>query len=592
MLKDEIAGQPQTDLVQEITRLQQEHEAVSQQLKQLIKTESKLYAYQEKLDVQVKEYKGLYELSKKFNVTFDVPKLFENTIDYVIHRLEYERVVIFHQIENSGVYAVRALDGYYNEEERNKITELTINQDDSILAPFLAGVEYLICKADTEQELLAQYRVKLLMNEYLIYPLGSLSRPIAILAVGNSVENAAFYRRVIESEDALLGMGNLAGLLASSLENKTFYASMKKAKDELQKAHDELETRVRQRTSELSAVNEQLYQRQLETSVLYQVSSVISRSIHMDELIREVLNTIAGLELFNIDKGGIFIVEGDRMKMVGNVGHSDAFLKLHDDMRVGDCLCGLVAQTGEILISADSSKDSRHTIVDSCTAPHGHLIVPLKTKDRVEGVLDLYMPIDAKVEDDQIKLLLAIGNQMGIAIENVKLYEQAKALSLHDPLTGLWNHEEILRILKQQLDRAEREGSFVGAIMADLDYFKKVNDTYGHQAGDEVLRSTANRMTSALRPYDAIGRYGGEEFMVVLSGCGKPCIAEIAERLRKSVADEGIETPGGRIQITLSLGTAVSGKEWRPDVASLIHAADSALYLAKKNGRNRVEIAQ
>lgn len=592
MLKDEIPDRLPMDSVQEITRLRHEHEVISQQVKQLIKTESKLYAYQEKLDAQVKEYRELYELGKKINTTFDIPKLFANTITYIIHQLEYERVLILHQSENSGVYTVRTLDGYYNEKERLQVAELALKQDDPILAPFLAGAEYLICKANTEQELLAQYRTKLIMDEYLIYPLGSPAHPLAILAVGNSAENAVFYRRVTDSEGTLLGMGNLAGLLTSSLENHSFYASMKKAKDELQKAHDELEARVLQRTSELSVANEQLHQRQLETSILYQVSSAISRSINMDDLINEVLHTITGLKLFNIDKGGIFIVEGDRMKMVGNVGHSDAFINLHSEMRVGECLCGIVAQTGEILISANSAKDSRHTIVDADTAPHGHLIVPLKTKDRVEGVLDLYMPAEGAIPEEKVKLLLSIGNQLGIAIENAKLYEQTKALSLHDPLTGLWNHGEILRILQQELDRAEREGSCVGTIMADLDYFKKVNDTHGHLAGDEVLRVTAGRMISALRPYDAIGRYGGEEFMVVLPGCEARCTAEIAERLRKSVADEGVETPGGRIQITLSLGIAVSSKERRPDATTLVHAADTALYLAKKNGRNRVEIAQ
>jgi diguanylate cyclase (GGDEF)-like protein len=430
------------------------------------------------------------------------------------------------------------------------------------------------------------------MDEYLVYPLGPPARPLAILVVGNSAENAAFYRRVTDSEGALLGVGNLVGLLTSSLENHFFYDNMEKAKDELQKAHDELEARVQQRTLELSVANEQLHQRHLETSVLYQVSSVISGSISLDELVKEVLHTISGLGLFNVDKGGIFIVEGDRMKMAGNLGHSDAFLKLHKDMKVGDCLCGIVAKTGEPLISRNSAKDSRHTIVDSHTAAHGHLVIPLKTKDRVEGVLDLYMPVDADIDEDKVKLMLAIGNQLGVAIENAKMYEKTKALSLRDSLTGLWNHEEVLRILGLELARAGREGSSVGVIMADLDHFKRVNDTYGHMAGDAVLRVTSRRMLSVFRSYDAIGRYGGEEFLVVLPGCVGKCIAGIAERLRKTIGDERMDTPAGMIPVTMSLGVAGSGKEQRPDVNSLVQAADAALYRAKDNGRNRVEIAQ
>jgi diguanylate cyclase (GGDEF)-like protein len=311
----------------------------------------------------------------------------------------------------------------------------------------------------------------------------------------------------------------------------------------------------------------------------------------MDDLVKGVLNTLSELKLFTIDKGGIFIIEGDRMRMIGNVGHSEAFLDLHKDMKVGDCLCGIVAKTGEPLTSGNSAKDNRHTIVDSHTAPHGHLVIPLKSKDRVEGVLDLYTPVDAEIEDNRVKLLLSIGNQLGIAIENVKLYEKTKELSLRDSLTGLWNHEEILRILGLELSRAEREGSSVSVIMADLDHFKRVNDTYGHLAGDDVLRTTAGRMRSLFRSYDAVGRYGGEEFVIVLPGCDGKRAAGVAERLRKTIGGEGMDTTAGMIPVTMSLGVAVSGKEKRRDMKSHVHAADLALYRAKTNGRNRVEFA-
>jgi diguanylate cyclase (GGDEF)-like protein len=355
---------------------------------------------------------------------------------------------------------------------------------------------------------------------------------------------------------------------------------------------------LRKRTSELltakeaaDVANGQLHQIHLETSVLYQVSSVISRSISMDKLLTEVLSTISSLEAFKSDKGSIFIIEGDRMKLLAHMGHSNAFLNLHKDMKVGDCLCGIVAQTGEILVSMNSAKDNRHTIVDPDASPHGHIVVPLKTKDRVEGVLDLYMPAEGAIDENEAKLLLSIGNQLGIAIENAKLYEETKTLSLRDSLTGLWNHEEILRILGVELARAEREGTPVGVIMADLDHFKRVNDTYGHIVGDAVLSAAANKMLSLFRSYDAIGRYGGEEFVIILPGCDGKSIAGIAERLRKTIGDELMDTPAGMIAVTMSLGVAVSGKEKRQDVKSHVHAADLALYRAKTNGRNRVEFA-
>jgi diguanylate cyclase (GGDEF)-like protein len=291
-----------------------------------------------------------------------------------------------------------------------------------------------------------------------------------------------------------------------------------------------------------------------------------------------------------MDRGAIFIVEGDRMKIAAQLGHSEKFVDTHRNMKVGDCLCGLAAQKGEVIISANSSKDSRHTMSDPYSTPHGHLVVPLKTKERVEGVLDLYVPADIVIDEDRVKVLHAIGNQLGIAVENARLYEETKALSLRDSLTGLWNHGEILRILGQELSRAGREGGCVTVMMVDLDHFKKVNDTFGHMAGDAVLRLTAERMLSIVRPYDAVGRYGGEEFLVVLTDCDRRFVSAISERFRACIGDEDMDTPGGPVKMTMSLGVAMSGRSKTCTVDSIVQAADSALYRAKEKGRNRVEI--
>lgn len=161
----------------------------------------------------------------------------------------------------------------------------------------------------------------------------------------------------------------------------------------------------------------------------------------------------------------------------------------------------------------------------------------------------------------------------------------------HDSLTGLWNHEEILRTLAQELSRAEREGTCVGVIMADIDFFKKINDIHGHLAGDVVLRLTAGKMHSLMRSYDFIGRYGGEEFLVILPDCCLECAAVFAERLRLCVSSDSIDTPEGMIPVTISFGVAASSKDGKRDADFLVKAADEALYRAKGNGRNRVEVA-
>jgi diguanylate cyclase (GGDEF)-like protein len=127
--------------------------------------------------------------------------------------------------------------------------------------------------------------------------------------------------------------------------------------------------------------------------------------------------------------------------------------------------------------------------------------------------------------------------------------------------------------------------------MADIDHFKMINDTYGHLAGDAVLRIISQEMHSMERSYDSIGRYGGEEFLIILPECCMECAVAFAERLCSCVSSESIDTSEGMIPVTISLGVAVSGKDGRRDEHSLVKAADTALYKAKENGRNRVEVA-
>ena len=161
-----------------------------------------------------------------------------------------------------------------------------------------------------------------------------------------------------------------------------------------------------------------------------------------------------------------------------------------------------------------------------------------------------------------------------------------------DALTGLWNRGAILEILGKEFERAKRTSGSVGIIMVDLDHFKRVNDTYGHLAGDAVLREAAQRMRSSIRPYDAIGRYGGEEFLIIVPDSDLSGTVAQAERLRRAVEGMPVGTSEGSIAITISLGVAADGGNDPPTAESLVGAADAALYQAKELGRNRVEAAK
>ena len=170
--------------------------------------------------------------------------------------------------------------------------------------------------------------------------------------------------------------------------------------------------------------------------------------------------------------------------------------------------------------------------------------------------------------------------------------EQLETLAMTDPLTGLFNRRHFLLRLEEECERARRSGDGLVCLMLDADHFKQVNDDFGHQKGDEVLKMIATLTRATLRVYDAVGRYGGEEFIALLPGASLEAAGAIAERLRAGIESSVIlQTPsGGRRPTTASLGLS----QWRPGdtVDTLIHRADEALYRAKAGGRNRVEVTE
>ena len=158
----------------------------------------------------------------------------------------------------------------------------------------------------------------------------------------------------------------------------------------------------------------------------------------------------------------------------------------------------------------------------------------------------------------------------------------------HDGLTGVRNRMGILGALRVELERAQRHHGHVGIIMADADRFKLVNDSFGHDAGDTVLRKIAAEISGCLRPYDYVGRYGGEEFLIVVPGCSAAETVQLAERIRVQVADCVLPVSGAPLVVTVSMGVA-SGSSLE-ELEAMLQAADSALYIAKHRGRNRVEV--
>jgi two-component system cell cycle response regulator len=195
-------------------------------------------------------------------------------------------------------------------------------------------------------------------------------------------------------------------------------------------------------------------------------------------------------------------------------------------------------------------------------------------------------PFDA----NELKVRLRAGRRiLDLQTQLMSAQEALRDQAARDPLTGIWNRNAVFDIFRRELSRAQREGSPIAIVMLDIDHFKTLNDTHGHMAGDAVLREFTRRITASLRPYDAVGRYGGEEFLVILPGCDLEAGARHAERLRNLLSEEPFDTSEGRHIATCSLGVAATSSSQLNDTDALIRAADGALYRAKRNGRNRVE---
>ncbi|MHC4472190.1 MAG: GGDEF domain-containing protein, partial [Planctomycetota bacterium] len=218
---------------------------------------------------------------------------------------------------------------------------------------------------------------------------------------------------------------------------------------------------------------------------------------------------------------------------------------------------------------------------------------PIVVNQRPLGIVCAdYFFLNREITDEDVALLGILGTDLGLAVENLALGRQAaklRALAAMDELTGVNNRRNLMKLLQKEIDRAKRYGSPLSAVMVDIDHFKKFNDTYGHQAGDTILTEVAQLITAASRDIDIIGRYGGEEFLVILPETHVDQAIVYAERLRAGVEHFGKQSQKAfpRCPLTISVGVTALTRE-RDGIEQVVRRVDHALYAAKERGRNRV----
>ena len=247
-----------------------------------------------------------------------------------------------------------------------------------------------------------------------------------------------------------------------------------------------------------------------------------------------------------------------------------------------------------VLPDMDGTELCQRIRLAGSTGPYVYVIL-LTSKEGRQNMLDamqagaddyLVKPFD----ELELKARLLVGKRiLDLQEELVSARESMRHAATHDSLTGLMNRGEILAMLQRELERSRRERKPVGVILGDVDHFKNVNDTLGHLFGDEALREIGRRLRVQLRVYDGVGRYGGEEFLMVLPNCDLTDALLRANELREVVGNAPVVNAGEERLITMSMGVAVSGHDGQDELEALLNQADAGLYAAKEKGRNRIE---
>jgi diguanylate cyclase (GGDEF)-like protein len=227
---------------------------------------------------------------------------------------------------------------------------------------------------------------------------------------------------------------------------------------------------------------------------------------------------------------------------------------------------------------------------------HVHMVLLTSKNSKQDIVLGLESGADDYLikpfDPEELKARLHTGQRI-LQLEDNLLEAREEMLykATHDSLTSLLNRGTIVELLARELTRSRRENGCTVAVLGDLDHFKRVNDTYGHPVGDEVLCEVGRRLLGSVRSYDFVGRYGGEEFLLVLNGCDARKAMERGEEIRKAVCSSTIPTTQGPLSITLSVGVIASRGRGLETVEEFLGEVDRALYSAKAAGRNCTQLA-
>jgi len=340
----------------------------------------------------------------------------------------------------------------------------------------------------------------------------------------------------------------------------------------------------------IEETNRQLQRSVKDMSVLYRVSQMVSSTIVPEELYNVMVDVVVETLGFQEFALLVFDEETRRLKVKVAYGFKDNQKVKELSFGLGEGISGQVAKTKESIYIRDTSRDPSYLHYKGEKMEEGSFLsLPIISHNRLLGVMNFSRPGTDSFAAMEVQLLNSLASQVGVAIENARLYAKTKELSLTDELTHVSNRRHFQTMLQMEMKRAKRFNRNISLLMVDVDRFKKYNDTYGHVEGDRVLEEIAKILSENVREVDTVARYGGEEFSIILTHTSSDEAAQVAEKLRRLVEEHPFkyEKNTKRGQVTVSVGVA-NFPEDTENMEDLINNADMALYQAKGAGRNRV----
>ncbi len=329
--------------------------------------------------------------------------------------------------------------------------------------------------------------------------------------------------------------------------------------------------------------------RSREAETLRRAGAAVAATLDQSEAIEKILVQLEMVVPY--DSASVQLLQNGQLEVVGGRGWSES------DPMVGmrypvpaDNPNTQVIQGRKSVIINDTHHEYSHFRQSKLS---GHirswLGAPLMIQEQIIGMLAVHKKEPCFYKPNHARLIMAFADHVAVASENARLFAEVQMMAITDSLTGIYNRRGLFELGQREVDRAYRFNRPLAAIMLDIDYFKQINDTYSHAIGDQVLKELATRCRKHLRDLDILGRYGGEEFAILLPETDMQSAYLVAERLRKTMLEDPVQTDRGPITVTISLGVTAATQE-SPYLTILLDRADTATYAAKQAGRNQVAV--